>query len=669
MTYLTFLLLGLGAGSIYAALGMSLVQTYRSSGVINFATGSVATYVTYVYATLRKSGEYFVPVPGVPQIPLCGPLDFWPALVIALLTAGLLGLGMYWVVFRWLVNALPLAKIVASLGVMVVLQGSIGLRFGTSAVPVDPIFPVGTISAGGLVIPRDRLYLAATIVVIAVALWALTRFSRFGLTTRAAADNEKGAVLVGISPHRVASVNWVIGALVTGLGGILLSPIVPLTPGAYTLFIVPALAAALVGGLSAIGPTVVAGLLIGAVQSEITKLQTLSWWPTTGLGDAVPVVVIVLVLFLRGRSIPQRGLVFDATLPRSPTPRAVLPTALVGLVVLVGASMVLTGQYRAGLTMSMIMAVLALSWVVIVGYVGQISLAQLSLAGVGAFLTSAATTSWHIPFPLSILVAALGATVVGVVIGLPALRIRGIHLAIVTLGGALALQSVWFANSKLNGGADGARVESPTLFGLDLGIGSGEAYPRVEFSLVAVVVLILVALVVASVRRSRLGGRMLAVRVNDRAAAAGGIDVARTKLLAFAVAAFLAGVAGSLLAYQLSSVSAPSFDIFVGLTLFAIIYLTGVTSMTGAILAGILAPGGIFYVFLSRWVDPGSYYDLVSGLLLIDAAIRNPDGFAGRLLGLGRSVGRRFGRADRPGDPARVEAQAVRDDEDVLTRS
>jgi hypothetical protein len=116
-------------------------------------------------------------------------------------------------------------------------------------------------------------------------------------------------------------------------------------------------------------------------------------------------------------------------------------------------------------------------------------------------------------------------------------------------------------------------------------------------------------------------------------------------------------------------VSAPSFDIFVGLTLFAVIYLTGVTSMTGAILAGILAPGGIFYVFLSRWVDPGGYYDLVSGLLLIDAAIRNPDGFAGRLLGLGRSVVRRFGRADRPGDPVPVEAQAVRDDEDALTRS
>ncbi|MFE9327558.1 ABC transporter permease [Nocardia sp. NPDC052278] len=673
MTYLTFLLLGLGAGAIYAALGISVVQTYRSSGVINFATGAVATYTAYVYSSLRAEGGYFVPIPGLPKlISLGSPMALWPALTIALVTAALLGLGMYWIVFRWLLNALPLARIVASLGVMIVLSGAIGIRYGTAAVQVDAIFPTGVIGGGSFILPKDRLYLAGTVVLIAAALWAMTRFTRFGLTTRAAADNEKGAMLVGISPHRIASLNWVIGAVITGLAGILISPIVPLTPGGYTLFIVPALAAALVGRLSSVGPTLLAGLLIGALQSEITKLQTFSWFPSTGLGDAVPVVIIIIVLFLRGRSIPQRGLVFNPSLPRSPLPRAVVPTAVGALVILTAASYLLTAQYRVGLMTTMTMAIIALSWVVIAGYIGQISIAQLSLAGVSAFTLSTVTTGWHIPFPLSIIVAALAATVVGVVIGLPALRIRGVNLAVVTLGAGVALQSVWFLNSRFNGGVNGARVDSPRLFGLDLGLGSGAAYPRVEFSLVVTVVLVLVSLLVASIRRSRLGGQMLAVRVNDRAAAAGGINVPRLKLVTFAIASFIAGIGGSLMAYQAGSVAAPSFDVFIGLSLFAVVYLAGITSMTGAMIAGIFAPGGLFYVFLSQFFDLGGYFQLITGILLIDAAIRQPDGFSGRIRQQVTALARRLRPARQPevpSHPGPMFSPPFRDSDDALSRS
>src|SRR5262249_52943494 len=146
--------------------------------------------------------------------------------------------------------------------------------------------------------------------------------------------------------------------------------------------------------------------------------------------------------------------------------------------------------------------------------------------------------------------------------------------------------------------------------------------------------------------RSRLGSQMLAVRVNDRAAAAGGINVPMVKLAAFAIASFIAGVGGALTGYQLGNVSEPSFDIFIGLSMFALAYLTRITSITGAMLAAVFFPGGIFYVLLSKWVSPSGYYSLVTGILLIDAAIRNPEGFAGRLQQAGRGLGRKYGWRD-----------------------
>jgi ABC-type branched-subunit amino acid transport system permease subunit len=371
--------------------------------------------------------------------------------------------------------------------------------------------------------------------------------------------------------------------------------------------------------------------------------------------------MIILVLFFQGRAIPQRGTLFHATLPLSPRPRAVLPVALAGLIFLGVLSVLLHHEYRAGLMTSMSAALIAMSWVIIVGYVGQISLAQLSLAGVSAFMCSKFTTSWHIPFPLSILFSALIAVVVGVIIGLPALRIRGVNLAIITLGAGVALQSAWFLNQDFNGGVYGANVKNPSLFGVNLGIGSGGSYPRIQFAWMLAVFVVLGGLFVASLRRSRFGSQMLAVRVNDRAAAAGGINVPMVKLASFAVASFVAGVGGALMAYQAGTVSEPSFDVFLGLSMFALVYLTGITSITGALLAATFFPGGILYVVLSNWFDPGGYYDLVSGLLLIDAAVRNPQGFAGRLQQGGRFIERKLKerKGTAPSGPDAATEEAV----------
>ncbi|OLT46880.1 ABC transporter [Gordonia sp. CNJ-863] len=622
-----FLLLGLGNGAVYAALALALVMTYRSSGVVNFATGAIALYIAYTYAYLRD-GELLIPIPGFPKtIDLGGPLGLAPAMVIALLIAAGLGALLYLCVFRMLRTAPATAKAVASIAVMLVIQALLAARVGTSPVSVDAILPTDIIEIGDIRVPADRVWIAALVVVLTVLLILAFRLTRFGLATRAAAESEKGAIVAGLSPERIAYANWALSTMIAGLAGILIAPIVPLIPVSYTLFIVPALAAALVGNFSAIGPAVAAGLGIGVLQSEMTHLQaSVSWMPQSGMAELIPLAMILIFLVVRGKPLPTRGAIIQNTLGAAPRPRNLLIPTIVGVVVALGFLIFTEGSIRGAVIVTFTVAIIALSQVVVTGFAGQISLAQLTLAGVAAYTMSRLTTDWGVPFPIAPVLAALAATVVGVVVGLPALRIRGLPVAVVTLSLAVFLEAFWFRNNEFNGGIDGAVVKDPSLFGLDLGIGSGSTYPNIAFGILCLIVLTLVGLGVARLRTSRLGASMLAVRANERSAAAAGVNVSRTKLVAFAIGAFIAGIGGSLMAYQQTVVVPESYAAIAGIGMFALVYLAGVTCVSGGVLAGIMGAGGILFVLLDRTVNLGTYYHVITGVLLVITIIANPEG-------------------------------------------
>ncbi|WP_439031675.1 ABC transporter permease subunit [Gordonia terrae] len=630
--HLSYLVLGLGNGAVYAAIGLALVMTFKSSGVVNFATGAVALYTAYTYVLLR-TGELMVPIPGLPKsIHLGGPLGVVPAMAIALVIAAVLGVLCYALIFRPMRNASVVAKAVASIGLMIVLQAVIAQRVGTQIPLVEPIFPMKTIPIGDSVAPTDRMWLAGCVVGLAIVTTLAFRYTRFGVATEAAAESEKGAYLTGLSPDKIAFSNWALSSVLAGLGGILIAPLVSLNPVAYTMFIVPALAATLVGNFSSIWLTVIAGIAVGALQSEATNLQnTFDWLPKTGLSEAIPLILILGFLVVKGRPLPDRGAVVRQALGRAPRPERIVLPALVSIAMAVIALMLTTGSYRAAVITSIIFAVVALSQVVVTGYAGQVSLAQLTLAGVGAYSLSVLNTHLGIPFPFAPIIAAVVATVLGVVVGLPALRVRGLPLTVVTLALAVFLEAFWFRNPSLNGGVTGAPIDTPRFLGIDLGIGAGENYPRLAFGVLCLIVLVLVGLGVAWLRRSTLGTDMLAVRANERSAAATGIDVSRTKLAAFGIGAFIAGLGGSLLGYQQTLATAESFTVFLGISLFAVMYIAGITSITGGILAGLMAPGGLLYIVLDRAADIGEYYTLISGILLIVSVMANPDGIASRL--------------------------------------
>jgi ABC-type branched-subunit amino acid transport system ATPase component/ABC-type branched-subunit amino acid transport system permease subunit len=588
-----------------------------------------AVWAIFVFDKLRSDGQYHLPL--VPYRYDVGAMSFWPAFIIAGLSAALLGLVAHFLVFRPLRTAPPLAKVVASIGLMTTLQALIVFRFGSVPRAAARVLPAEKINFAGVDVPRDRIYLAVAAVIAAIGLWAWFRYSRTGLATRAAAENERAASLARYSPQYLAGTTWILSSVVTALLLILTLQVIPLSPTVHTLMIVPALACALVGRLTYVGQTVVAALALGGIQSIFTFLSSKDWWPTsfrTGLSDAVPFVVLIIVLFVLGKSLPTRGAVRSDPLPEVIIPRnrvsVIVPLVAGGLI----AILVTSGSYRYGIITSMMFTVATLSIVLLTGLIGQISLAQAALAGTGGFALSKLADSAGIGFPWSMLLAGIIAAGFGILVGIPALRIRGAQLAVVTLAAAVGLERFVFRNTSFTNVA-GNPIPNPKLFGINLGVRQGTNIARWQFGVLVLIVLVLIALAVSNLMRSAVGRRFLAIRSNERSGAAVGINVAANKLLAFGMASFFAGIAGALIGYSRGQLSADSFSTFVNVSFLAFAYLGGITAISGAIIGGAFAPLGIGFVISDRLLNVGSVYSLVAGLGVILTAIFNPIGIAG----------------------------------------
>ena len=627
---IVYLVLGLGPGAVYAALGLGLVLTYRGSGVINLAYGAMAMYPTYVYAELRSSGNLVLPgVPGTHD--LGSAVGALPALVIALLVAVVLGLLTYGAVIRPLRRAPPLASVVAAVGITLILQAVVSLRFGTDPIALGPLLPQHALTVAGTRVPADRLYLVGMLALVLIAATLLYRHTRFGLVSRGATEAESATELLGYSPVRIGALNWVIGAVVAALFGIALAPLAGLSPSGYSLLVVPALVAALAGRLRSAALAAAAGLVLGILQSLATDVRLpWEWLGPQTIRTVLPFVALVLVLMAVGTPVPRRGTEGAARLP--PAPAASHPLRVMGAILVggAGAVVVLDGAYRSALTVTLIGALLCLSLVVLTGYAGQISLAQMSFAGVAGFFLSGAASDWGLGFPVGALLAALVAGACGLVVGLPALRARGMTIAIMTLGAALAVEELIFRNLS-NGILSSNDITPARLLGIDLAATGSDGRPRAAFVVLVVVVLAAVAFAIMRLRVSALGLRMLAVRGNERAAAASGVNVGRTKLAAFVFSAFVAGIAGTLTGYQQSALSDQSFGISRSLVVLAVAYLGGIGSVAGAIVGGLVIPGGLVPTLAERAFHLGRYETLFAGVAVVAVALRNPEGVASSL--------------------------------------
>ena len=456
--------------------------------------------------------------------------------------------------------------------------------------------------------------------------------------------------MLGFSPDLLAGVNWLLSTVVTGLLGIFVASINSnVDPFVIPALIVPALSAALVGGFSSFGLTTFAAFLLGM---QVPLIQALGvreeWYPKAGsfaipgVETVIPLLVIVIILFTRGNALPNRGAVESGRLPFAPTPGPV-SLRIVGpataLVTLIAALFWLSPTYRDALTNTLIGVIVCLSVVLITGLVGQISLAPMTFAGISGFLISWLSHDRGWPFPLPILAGAVAAMLVGVIVALPALRIRGVNLAIVTLAFALAGDRFIFDNEDVNGGLDRAPVDTPelidqtststwTILGL-FTVGDGRQ-PNPFTAVFCLVVAVIACYVVANLRRSTTGRQFLAVRSNERAGASSGVNVSGTKTLAFALSAAVAGIAGAVIVYRSGAADQTRFSYEQSLAFFAFAYLGGISRVSGAVVGGVLAAGGLAFTFgQEELAIPEEFTLLLGGLGLIVTTVLNPEGVVG----------------------------------------
>ena len=416
------------------------------------------------------------------------------------------------------------------------------------------------------------------------------------------------------------------------MAAILIAPIVQLQVATITNLVLAAMAAALVASFRSFPIAFAAGIAIGVGQNELVRYVP----GTPGVAQSLPFGVIVVWMIIRGQALPLRDY-FLQRLPAVGTGR-VRPLVLLVLMVLAGIVMLnVPLDWQDAFVTTFAMGLVLLSVVVITGYTGQLSLAQFALAGFGALVAGRLVDAGGWPFGLALLAGVAATVPLGALFALPAVRARGINLAIVTFGLGTAIQLLVFNNSDFVGGFSGTLIGKPHLFGIDINAITRPGY----YAIFGMLLFTLVALMVANVRRSRSGRRLLAVRTNERAAAALGIAVPGAKVYAFALSAGIAALGGILLAFRKDVVLYNSeFTSFTSILVVGYAFVGGIGFLAGPLFGSTLAPGSLG-TQLSNVIFSSvtQYMTLIGGAILILLVLQNQDGIAKESINQLRFVG------------------------------
>ena len=588
-----FVLIGLGIGAIYGLIAQGLVLVFKGSGVLNFAHGAfvmIGAYAHYEFMVVHK-------LPALLSI------------LLSMVVGALVGAMTHLLILRPMRRSSPLTRVIATLGLLIVLQSAAVLRYGVDVKSVRSSLPTRRVEfLHGAPVGLDRMFLLAIGVSVMVVLWAFYKYTTFGRTTSAVAENQRAAATLGHSPDLIATANWALGGALAALAGTLIGPITFLQPTPLSLLIVPALAAGLIGGFSSFPIAMFGALSIGVAEALMGRYVKSPGW-----GASVPFLIVILVLVVRGRGLPLRSHVLDR-LPSvgSGRVRPVVTLVLFAVMSLLMLSL-LPVRWVDAFSVTMIFAILCLSVVAVTGLAGQLSLSQYVVAGIGALVSARLATSWGWPFPLAVLGAMVVAMAVGAIVALPSLRTRGLNLAIVTFGMATVIYALVLNNSKYTGGDTGIRVKAPTVFGWNI---SALSHPE-RYGFVILVLLFASGIMLCNVRRGAVGRRLIAVRSNERAAAAAGVNVYAAKVYAFVLSSAFAALAGVLIAFRNSNVLADTFAVFPSINIVGMTVVGGVASVGGGIMGATLLQGGVGSELLRNFHGIERYLPLAGGVILL----------------------------------------------------
>jgi sulfate-transporting ATPase len=604
-SFLQFLIIGLGAGAIYGLFAQGAVLIYRGSGLVNFAQGAIGTLAAYIaFVDLQDEAGWGV----------------LPASVVAIAIAGAVLLAFQATVLRALRRAAPIVRVIATIGLLGLLQAVVLKRYGAANRPVDTFLPDEVFDWGGIRVQEERLYLVAITLAVTFGLWAWTRYTRVGLAINASAQNERAVQTLGWSPDRLAAITWAMGGVLGGLAAVLAAPLTGLSAATFTIVVtVAGLGAALLGGFHSFPVTLLGGLIIGVGESMATLYggditDFLRQDLITGLNRTPAFLVIFIVVVVRGRGLPLRSHVAER-LPRLGTGQISVPALLVSSAIVLALLFgVMDDTWAQATYISLATAVMILSIVVLTGYAGQISLAQWALAGIGALIAGRFVKA-GVPIELAILLGVLLTIPCGLVFAVPALRTRGVNLAVVTLGLGFLVSEVVFANPNYLGGVldGGTRIGRVKLFGLEV---DAFNHPH-AWAAVSLVWFVLLGLMVANLRRSPTGRRLIAVRTNERAAASLGISVFGVKLYAFAVSAAFAATAGILVGFRGQVITYTEFNVFASINSLGNAVIGGLGYVLGAVFGAPNAVGGLGTRVIEDVIGLENQWDLIIGSILL----------------------------------------------------
>lgn len=568
--FLIFTIVGLSLSAIYAVISSGLVLTYTTTGIFNFAHGAIGMLAAFAYWQLRFDWG-------------------WPTPLALLAVIGVLapafGLVLERGIMRGLAGTSEATKLVVSISLLVGLIGLANLIWapGVSR-PMDTFYQGSSIDLGVTSITYHQAITIVVAIVVALALrWLLYR-TRIGVSMRANVDDRSLTLLNGARPNRIALFSWAIGAALAAVGGILIAPSLSLEAGSLSLLIVNAYAAAIFGRLRSLPLTFLGAIVIGLSEGYLFGYLPGDNRYLAGFRPAAAVVILFLALLL----IPNPRLKTRSALREYfPAPSRGGTVALALTLVAVGAVMVTTLDTASLITYGPIfpLGIVALSLVPLVGYAGQISLAQLSFGGIGAI---AAAHHGMDGSPLGLLLAVVFAAAVGAVVALPVMRLSGIYLALATAAFAVAMDRWIFNLPDFDIGPlhiSMFDLSSTTIDPLSL-FGYSFATPGRQLML-SVVVFAIMILLVAALRWSRFGRQLVAMRDSEAACATFGLNLRWPRVGVFTLSAGIAGLGGALYGMQLGTVSPDRYDLLTGLPIFILVVVGGAGLVGGALFAGI----------------------------------------------------------------------------------
>jgi len=578
---------GIEPGCTYALFAVGLVLTYQATGVFNFAFAAQAYTSAFIFSILTLNDHWPV----------------WAAFVVSVvILAPALGLAFDYFLFRRIPNTNSMAKVVTGISLLVGIPSLLTVIFTNQnfyAVP-SILFNPDTVYFhlfGLQDVPINGIFLATVIVtaVMLVAMVVLMRFTSLGLKMRGAVESPRLVQLDGINSNRVVASAWAISSFLAGLAGVLLAPqFAQLQPENYITLMVTAIAAAAWGVLRSMPIAALVGVLLGVVE-----LTAQGYLPTGGLlyDSVLPVlpmiVLVAALLFVPGlRSLDEAKDPLASVDPPTPPTTAAARAPSMDRIIKVLWYVLLAGFVISMLTwmprtwegvfnQGIAFAAIFLSITLITGMGGQLSLCQATLAGVGAFTAGQLASHFGLSLLAGGIVGAALAAAVAVVLALVSLRLKGLGLALMTLAAALVFDEAVFSRTAIDGSQSGLILQ-PKWAGLGIFNPNGHA-----LFIVGMVVLVVVTLAILQIRKGTIGRYLSAMRGSETAAAGIGINLNWQRVMIFALSGAVAGIGGTLFSLYQGDVNANAFNYEFSLIFVVVVVTTGVSTVEGAIQAGI----------------------------------------------------------------------------------